>query len=135
MKKINITAADKDGNYFVVKDRAKNLISIHLYLNKEAKSRELGVVDTSTRVFKTVRNPDKHLFRKNNAYGFNEHMIKTAKKFDFVHLVEQDGNEYLFPKSLIEEKGSYLHFKSEGFERQLFLTIYDLQPFKVPPVI
>jgi hypothetical protein len=131
MSKKRITHSDKDGNYFIVEEAANKTLTIYLHLASEKKNRELGVVTEAQGVFRTNRNPDKHLFRKNNSYGFNEYVIRTAKKFDKIHLVETAGNEYLFPKDLVLEKGDYLHFKTEGFERQLFLKLSDIYPYKI----
>lgn len=131
MAESNITHSDKEGNYFLVKQRSKNTLSVHLYLSKESKSRELGVVNEDKKVFTIRRDPNKHIFKKNQSYGFNEYVIKTAKKFDQIHLIEDGGDEYLFPKSLVMELGSYLHFKSEGFERQIFVTLKNLAPYKI----
>ena len=43
----------------------------------------------------------------------------TGKTFDKIQLSDEQ-NTYLFQKELILTKGSYLHFKDLGFERQLF---------------
>jgi hypothetical protein len=132
----SITHADKDGNYFVVKP-SHNCLTIYLHLANENKQREIGVVYTVSKVFHIRRNPEKHIFKKNQSYGFNEYVIKTAKKFDKIHLLEEgeNGNQYLFPKDFVLEKGSYLHFKNEGFEKQLFVTLKDLEPYKVKPLM
>jgi hypothetical protein len=129
-KTILTTHTDKDGNYFVVK-YGRDILTILLKLVNDANLRELGVVNTKKRVLVTKRNPEKHLFLKNNSYGFNEYLITTAKRFDHIHLIEKDGDEYLFPKDLVIEKGSYLHFKTEGFEKQLFLQLSDLKEYKI----
>ena len=68
--------------------------------------------------------------RKNNSYGFNEHLIKTGKTFDKIKLID-DGGTYVFPKSEILEKGKYLFFKEQGFEKQLFLPLEEINKFKV----
>ena len=131
----NITHADKDGNYFIVKSPSKNKLVIYLHLASDKNLRELGVVNEKTKVFTIRRNPNKHLFKKNQSYGFNEYVIKTAQKFDTIHLIEDGGLQYIFPKSLVLEKGSYLHFKQEGFEKQLFVKLTDLAEYITPPTI
>jgi len=130
----SVTHADKDGNYFIVVAAPKKTLTLYLHLASENKKRELGVVLEPQKIFRINRNPDKHLFRKNNSYGFNEYVIRTAKKFDKIHLIETGGDEYLFPKDLVLEKGDYLHFKTEGFERQLFVKLSDLLEYKISPL-
>ncbi len=130
----SITHADKDGNYFIVVTAPNKTLTLYLHLASENKKRELGVVIEAKKTFRINRDPDKHLFRKNNSYGFNEYVIRTAKKFDTIHLIEKGGDEYLFPKDLVLEKGDYLHFKTEGFERQLFVKLSDLYPYKASSI-
>ena len=127
----NTTPCDKEGNYFLVKTPSANIIVVNLFLASEKKSRELGMVLVKERVMRIRRTRAKHLLRKNQSYGFNEHLIKTAKKFDNIHLIEEDGSEYMFPRTLVLEKGSYLHFKSEGFEKQLFVPLSDINQFVI----
>lgn len=131
----NVTHSDKDGNYFLVKKKTKNTLSVNLHLAGENRTRELGVVYIDKKVFRINRNRAKHLFNKNESYGFNEYVIKTAQKFDTIHLVEENGPQYVFPKSLVLEKGSYLHFKTEGYEKQLFVKLTDLAPYQIEPTL
>lgn len=128
-----VTLSDKDGNYFYVKN-GKGSITIYLHLATENKKRELGVVNTNTGVFCIRRNPEKHIFLQNFSYGFNEYVIKTAQRFTHIHLIEDGGRQWLFPKDYVTEKGSYLHFKNEGYERQLFVKISDLTPFLIKTI-
>ena len=127
----NTTPCDKDGNYFLVKNPTNNIMTVHLFLASENKSRELGTVIVKERLMRIRRNREKHLLRKNQSYGFNEHLIKMAKKFDNIHLIEEHGVEYIFPREFVIDKGSYLHFKSEGFEKQLFVTLAELNQYIV----
>ena len=82
------------------------------------------------RYIELKRDRSKHLFRKNNSYGFNEYLIRASKTFDNVKLVDDTGT-YVFPKTTILEKGSYLFFKQQGFEKQLFLQLDEIEKFKV----
>jgi hypothetical protein len=129
------THLDKEGNCFVVKTGKRGAITIYLRLANENNLRELGIVNAKNRTFKITRDPQKHLFLKNHSYGFNEYVIRTAKKFDNIHLVETTGNEYIFPRQLVMDRGDYLHFKTEGYERQLFLQLSELTEYKVNPSI
>ena len=120
---------DEQGNYFQVEEK-NGWLTVKLKLSKENTLRQLGKVELKTKTLELKRSKEKHLFRKNDSYGFNEHFIRTAKTFDKIQLYDDDGT-YVFPKNIILEKGSYLHFKSIGFERQLFLPLSEIKKFQI----
>lgn len=109
------------------------ILKIYLKLRHENTERILGFVNTKDRVLHIKRKKAKHLFKKNNSYGFNEYLINNGQTFDKILLSDEDGN-YLFPKSLVSEKGSYLHFKQDGFERQLFLPVSFIKEHQIASV-
>jgi len=123
---------DEQGNHFVTKESG-NILTICLKLNNETREREIGKVFLKERILEIKRNREKHLFRKNKSYGFNEHVVKTGKTFDKIQLSDEQ-NTYLFNKELILTKGSYLHFKVLGFEKQLFLPLFEMEKFIITPI-
>lgn len=123
---------DEQGNHFVTRESG-NVLTIFLKLNNETREREIGKVFLKERILEIKRNREKHLFRKNKSYGFNEHVIKTGKTFDKIQLSDEQ-NTYLFNKELILTKGSYLHFKDLGFEKQLFLPLSEMENFTSKPI-
>lgn len=123
---------DEQGNHFVTRESG-NVLTICLKLNNETREREIGKVYLKERILEIKRNREKHLFRKNKSYGFNEHVVKTGKTFDKIQLSDEQ-NTYLFQKELILTKGSYLHFKDLGFERQLFLPLSEMENFISKPI-
>ena len=108
---------DKFGNSIIV---LENIIS--LQLKSEKRKREIGVINFKEKYLSVNRIRDKHLFRKNNSYGFNHYILSNAKKFDKIMLSDDYGT-WLIPIKLILEKGSFLHFNNEGFELQIFLPL------------
>lgn len=120
---------DEHGNYFEVEE-IKGWLIVGLKLESNVKIREIGKVNLKEKFIEIKRNKEKHLFRKNNSYGFNEYLIKTSKTFDNVKLIDDNGT-YVFPKNTILEKGKYLFFKEQGFEKQLFLPLEEINKFKV----
>lgn len=108
---------DKFDNSIII---SGNIIS--LKLKSEARTREIGVINPQERYFAVNRIREKHLFRKNNSYGFNHYILANAKKFDKVKLSDDFGT-WLIPIKLILEKGSFLHFNKDGFELQIFLPL------------
>lgn len=123
---------DEQGNHFVTRESG-NVLTICLKLNNETREREIGKVFLKERILEIKRNREKHLFRKNKSYGFNEHVIRTGKTFDKIQLSDEQ-NTYLFQKELILTKGSYLHFKDLGFEKQLFLPLSEMENFTSKPI-
>lgn len=120
---------DTQGNYFETEEK-NGWLTIYLKLATDTRLRELGKVSLKEKTLEVIRNKQAHLFRKNESYGFNEALIKNAQTFDMVKLSDDDGS-YLFPKHLILSKGSYLHFKTEGFERQLFVPLKEIRQHKI----
>ena len=108
---------DKFDNSIII---SGNIISIQL--KNEARTREIGVINQKERYFAVNRIREKHLFRKNNSYGFNHYILSNTKKFDSIRLSDDFGT-WLIPIKLILEKGSFLHFNKVGFELQIFLTL------------
>jgi len=82
------------------------------------------------RMYITKRNRKKHLLIKANAYGFNHHVLENGTTFDKVMLVEGE-NSYLIPVADILEYGSFLWFKTQGFEKQIFMTLEQLRQYKL----
>jgi hypothetical protein len=111
--------SDNFGNNIVISDGGKN---ISLKLKAENKKREIGTINLEERYLEVKRIKAKHLFRKTNSYGFNHYILSNAKKFDKVMLSDDDGR-WLIPIKLILEKGHFLHFKNDGFELQIFLSL------------
>lgn len=123
----------KEGHRFEV-DEKDGFLYITLHLNGSRKGRNIGRVRLADRTLEITRNREKHLMKKGKAYGFNEYVMRTAKTFDTIELHDDYGT-YVFPRQLILDRGSYLHFKEEGFEKQLFLPLFLIQSFKVEDVI
>lgn len=124
------TQPDARGNYFSVESDQLMLVrSIFLFLKADNKSRHIGTLYTKDRTLHITRNRSKHLFKKLNAYGFNEHIIRTAILFDSVFL-KDEFSVFDIPKSVILEKGTYLDFKDNGFEKQIFLPLEIIEQYK-----
>lgn len=115
------TLTSKEGHRFEVEEK-EGYLYITLRLNGKKAGRNIGRVRLADRVLEVSRKRDKHLMLKANAYGFNEYVMRTAQKFDVVELTDEYGT-YSIPRQLILNMGKYLHFKEEGFEKQLFLSL------------
>jgi hypothetical protein len=126
-KAIINTTPDQEGNFFEIINDGDTII-IFLKLKKEKKKREIGIIYVSQSTLFITRNREKHLFRKNQSYGFNEYIISNATKFEYVRFNDEFISA-LIPRKIILEKGSYLHFKENGFERQLFLSLEEINKY------
>jgi hypothetical protein len=97
--------------------------NVFLKLVAENKRRRLGYIDRAKRELVVKRKRDKHLHRKSNSYGFNHHILSKAKTFDTILLTDEFG-EYRFPVAKVMAHGrTFLHFKQQGFELQIFLAL------------
>lgn len=118
-----------DDNSIMLKSNDR-LIHISLRL-KGDKPRNIGTVTKSTRTIEMRRIRAVHLFRKLNAYGFNDYVLRQSKTFDWIRLSDDLGNNWKVPKDYILENGEYLNFKREGFELQRFVSLENLEQFRV----
>lgn len=122
------TISDEFANNLILANNDVRLI-IYLKLKAEKRKRKLGIINIATRTFYAKRNSKKHLFRKNESYGFNHKLLSETKRFDKVRL-QDENSEWLIPVSYILENGSFLHFKGDGFERQIFIPLQKIVSFK-----
>lgn len=124
---------DERGNMLRVGNNGKR-ISVSLKLNSEDKYRKLGFINLKQKVMHITRNSKIHLMRVIGGYGFNFRLLNEAKKFENVRLKDENA-EWLIPRSFILEKGQFLHFLAQGFERQIFISLSDIEQFKRPSKI
>lgn len=133
-KQINIRHFYLDGNNedrLLIKTNEKT-ISVFLQLKSENyRSRRIGLVTKSTKTIFIRREREKHLFRKANAYGFSYYIIKNQTSFDTICLSDELCH-WKIPVQYLLEHGSFLEFKNEGFEKQIFLSLDLLNKFIVP---
>ena len=98
--------------------------NIHLKLVSEARNRLIGAYHYADKTLYIKRSSSKHLFRKNRSYGLNYDLISSNDlDIDFVHLTVDRATKYLLPKSFLENYGSFLTFKQQGFEVQKFYLV------------
>lgn len=81
--------------------------TIVLYIQLQAgrgRKRKIGVVTKSTETIIIKRNREKHLFRKMDAYGFNQYILENTKSFKTVWL-KDDFSDWKIPVSFILQIG------------------------------
>ena len=131
-KEIKTIFIDESGKNKIQTTNTPKTITIHLQLAGEAKKRKIGTITKSTKTISITRKRFKHLFVKANAYGFNAYILSNAKLFDKIKL-KDELFEWKIPVKFILENGSYLMFKQQGFEKQLFVTMNQIEQFKAKP--
>ncbi len=104
-------------------------IEMYLHLVSEKHPRHIGTIDKARRYFFANRTRGIHLHYKSGSYGFNYEFLSKAKMFDFVCLSDEL-QAWKIPVSFILEKKNFLHFKKEGFEKQIFVTLEEIAQFE-----
>ena len=97
--------------------------AVHLYIPdaKFKKHRYIGYI--KNRTFFTFRDKSIHTFNKLNAIGINYKLLKQGSEL-FDYIVISYGFDLLqTSREFFLNRGFFLHFKSNGLERQLFLKI------------
>jgi hypothetical protein len=105
--------------------------AIYLKLLNENKKRLIGRVTRSTKTIYFKRKRDIHLFRKNSSYGFNYWILSNQSYMEWVDLSDDHKCHWKIPIKYILDNGKFLHFSSCGFEKQIFLTLDELEQFKI----
>ena len=128
------------GQRFTLKDKVGNIIvstheastaTLKLKLASEKYFRSVGSINFDYRQLAVMRERDKHLFRKFNAYGFNHHILANAILFDYV-LVKDEYGQYNVPRKVILEQGKFMNFTNHGgFELQIFLPLPEIEKYKI----
>lgn len=122
---------DDHGRDSILMHSGEKTIILFIRLGSEGRrKRKLGVVTISTKTLKITRSRDKHLFIKGNAYGFNDYVLRQGKTFDKVWL-KDEVSDWKVPVKFILENGSYLNFKQQGFEVQIFVSLDQIEQFRV----
>lgn len=119
------TLNDSQGNCILIEKGSSGFkgFDIYMRLTTERHRRHIGRISNEHRTMLTERISTKHILTKANAYGFNYHILSNAKKFDKILLYEADLHHlYMLEIKYMLSEGSFLFFKQQGFEKQIFLT-------------
>jgi len=123
--------SDDYGNLLITKNNGKRVLLSLKLVSERNKFRRIGTINLEQRVLDIRRKRGRHLFNMNESYGFNYKLLSEAKLFDTVRLSDEH-QIWKFPKQFVIDNGSFLHFKKEGFERQIFVTLQQLAPYTRP---
>jgi hypothetical protein len=124
---------DENGdNKVMVKSTVKTK-TIHLLLKGENRKRLVGTITRSTKAITIKRKRQEHLFRAGNAYGFNAYILREAKDFDTI-MLSDEFSHWRIPVKFILEHGKHLLFSQVGYELQLFVSLEQLEQYRVKPI-
>jgi hypothetical protein len=111
---------DKMGNRLIIEGNG----NITLKLASESKDRKIGNFlksEGNTVYFKRAH--VKNIFNKTNAWGLHWELLGSLRPYDFINIKDNFGCSYWITVKDAKEHGDFLHFKGEGFEKQLFVPI------------
>lgn len=91
----------------------------------QGKPKRIGTYDSSTKILYLERSKAKHLHKNTNSYGINSDMLESiALDCEHIVLSEKDGksmHKYKIPFFELMRHRFFLHFKSQGYEKQVFI--------------
>jgi len=114
--------SDGQGNQMrIVKEKMDKMAAsrVYLKLNSEHRERYLGLINPVAKTIYVKRNREVHLLRKLNAYGFNYALLTLVQDIDFIEVSDETGVCLYRIKDILEH-GTFLNFKQQGFELQIF---------------
>lgn len=126
--KVTNSLTDGHGNTLWAVNNSKTVV-LSLELFAEKKKRRVGIIDIKRRMLSVVRKRQEHTLHKIGAYGFNYKLLKEAKLFDTVLVIDEQG-KYQLTREEIINNGQIMNFVKQGFELQIFYKLSELINFK-----
>lgn len=100
----------------------------------KGKEKRIGTYSSITKTLSIERNKSRHLHKQSDSYGINSEMLESiAYECEYVVLTEKQGrkvNTYKIPFFELMRNRFFLHFKSQGYERQVFIKHSVFTQFK-----
>jgi hypothetical protein len=103
----------------------QNGTSVMLYIAKEERHRNIGnLVVKKNGVWCYYKSVSKrNLFRTTNSIGINYALLEKLPDNAEILIFLNHANQYILTKNEVLKHGSFLHFKTSGFEKQIFVPI------------
>lgn len=128
--KIRTFFIDENGDNKVMIKSTSKTKTVFLLLKGEGRSRKIGTITLSTKAITIKRKREEHLFRKGNSYGFNSWVLREAQDFHTI-MLNDELCHWRIPVKFILENGKYLNFSQNGFELQQFVSLEQIEQFRV----
>lgn len=122
---------DEKGEDLLIVKSTDTRRALYIKLLSENKKRLIGTVTRSTKTIYFKRKKSIHLFRKINAYGMNHHILANQSTIDWIDLSDDCGGHWKIPVKYVLENGEYMQFSKIGFELQRFVSLENLEQFKI----
>lgn len=98
-------------------------VFINLPERRRKKRIMLGKIIPRKKTFYSIKKSKKHLFRKTNSLSLSSELVEK-KNSGFIYICMNYENKKLWSSRLALMKfGHVLHFKHQGFEKQIFLPL------------
>jgi len=127
---------DESGNILFAENALRyNGLDIFITPAGERHRRFIGRVNFDSRMFYVWRDSSLHVLKNYNAYGFNCHVLSTAKKFDRVAVIETDTQRvYCVETQFILKEGQFILNQFQGLKKQIFITREWLSHYEITRV-
>ena len=100
----------------------------------QGKQKRIGTYDANTKTLYLERTKTKHLHKQSNSYGISSDMLESiALDCECIILAEKEGkkvNTYKIPFFELMRNRFFLHFKTQGYEKQVFIKHSVFTQFK-----
>jgi len=135
IRKRNVTIRqffiDEKGEDLLIVKSTDTRRALYLKLLSETKKRLIGTVTRSTKTIHFKRKRSIHLFQKTQSYAFNDWILRNQNTIDWINLSDDCGGNWKIPVKYVLENGEYMKFSKTGFELQRFVTLENLEQFKI----
>lgn len=126
---------DKLGNRIIIersKFHSQQYIELYIKLPSEKFRRSIGLIYVNDAQLHLHRSKNKHLLIKANSYGINHYVLSNGTTFEDVVIHEEETSKiFMVNKKFLLSSGIFLHFKEQGFERQIFINREWLEHYEV----
>ena len=135
VKEQRFVQEDQSGNQlfmrvFIDESNTQRSANIHLKLSREERKRFIGNYGFDNKTIYLSRKSTKHYHYATKSYGFNYRLINDPQLDIKWIVVKIDDVAYRFPKSLIDDYGTYLQFKQQWYELQKFVKFNIIKNYK-----
>ena len=125
---------DDDNNTLTFFWKAKKIkLTLAGSADRKPETRWIGKMDRPNNQVIVRRYEEAHRFQNMNGFGFNRLLCDKMKEdagCSFFYVKTKYG-EFRVPVKELLKQGEHYHFKAQGFELQIFMSLEQLEKYKV----